>query len=787
MDALLRKAQWDEWRLQLLEHLRTPLYRNGYALIASSLLTSGIGFFYWVIGAKSYPDAVFGIDTTLINVMTFLSSVSMLNMGNMLIRFIPTASKKTPRLVLTSYAISVAVAAVASLIFLVGLPVFAPTLGVVNADPRYALWFVASTMLWCIFVLQDSTLTGLRQAVWVPLENLVFALAKVGLLVALASTAPSNGIFLSWTIPVIVVVPLINALIFGRLMPRHVREFTGEEAPLSFGRSARFAGSDFAGSMIMLAVNNLLSVVVLERLGAAAAAYFNVAFTIAYTLYLFTSNIGTSLIAESAADPSRLNVYTYRALLQVLRLMIPLVLVIELGAPLLLQLFGKTYSTESTTLLRLLCLSAVPNAINALFIAIQRARLRMRVLVIMMSCLASLIVGLTFLLMGPMGITGVGLAWLIAQTVVATVLLLTEMRPLWLGRINLWSLVELRQKISDSLLRRPHNIRAEVDAQLPRVLGEISLQSGLKEPTGWQLLDGLGVDWASTAYHLGTPGHPQAVLKLADTPPKQASLEQHRVIVEKLRANSKLGGFWPLVPQVLAHGHLNSHMYIAETLLPGVNGVDALNHGLTDDTLLRAAAAAIRPLHQKTARAVAVDAALLASWVDQPSAIVRKALARSTSQAVQALDRITAELHDTLAGRHLTAGWIHGDYVPGNVIVDPSSGAITGIVDWELALENALPHIDLTWLILATRIHGQRQELGNVIFDLLHKKSGGWTDVEQEVLAPAADDQAVPPLRSLVLLTWLYHVSCNLGKEAERYTGNWLWLSKNVESVLFYL
>ena len=42
---------------------------------------------------------------------------------------------------------------------------------------------------WCVFSLQDAVLTGMRQAVWLPLENGVYGLAKIGLLVALAPVA----------------------------------------------------------------------------------------------------------------------------------------------------------------------------------------------------------------------------------------------------------------------------------------------------------------------------------------------------------------------------------------------------------------------------------------------------------------------------------------------------------------------------------------------------------------------------------------------------------------------
>ena len=42
---------------RLITHLRTPLYRNGYALVLSSATTSVLGVAYWILAARTYtPD-----------------------------------------------------------------------------------------------------------------------------------------------------------------------------------------------------------------------------------------------------------------------------------------------------------------------------------------------------------------------------------------------------------------------------------------------------------------------------------------------------------------------------------------------------------------------------------------------------------------------------------------------------------------------------------------------------------------------------------------------------------
>jgi len=47
-----------------------------------------------------------------------------------------------------------------------------------------ALFFAVATPVWAIFTMQDYLLTALKRATVVPLENLVFALLRMGLLAA---------------------------------------------------------------------------------------------------------------------------------------------------------------------------------------------------------------------------------------------------------------------------------------------------------------------------------------------------------------------------------------------------------------------------------------------------------------------------------------------------------------------------------------------------------------------------------------------------------------------------
>ena len=129
-----------------------------------------------------------------------------------------------------------------------------------SRSPVIGLIFVGSVVAWAIFTLQDSVLVGLRSASWVVLENGVFGVAKIVLLVLLVTALPHHlGIYLSWMLPVLVAVPLINALIFGRLVPRHTAP-TQDFQPPTNRQIGRFLAGDYSGALFLLATGNLVPV-----------------------------------------------------------------------------------------------------------------------------------------------------------------------------------------------------------------------------------------------------------------------------------------------------------------------------------------------------------------------------------------------------------------------------------------------------------------------------------------------------------------------------------------------
>jgi O-antigen/teichoic acid export membrane protein len=399
-----------------------PQHRDGLALVLSSGLTSVIGLLYWVMAARLFPPDVVGINNTLISTMTLIAVGAQLNLGNALLRFVPVAERSARRLVFTCYGVGIVVAGVAGGIFALGAGWWAPELQHgVGGGPLVA-FFVLSTPIWTVFVIQDYVLTAVKRATLVPLENLVFSLLKIALLGVGALLAFDGAIAVSWMVATALIVLGITGYLL-RVLPAPAPGEPRAESPVRPRAVARFVSADWTGGLFTNAVEFGLPLLVLVTLGAEQAATFGVAWAIAYGLYLVSHGMGQSLVAHVAADPGALDAARRSTVTRSLALILPAAVVIVPGAGLILSIFGAHYAATGTTLLALSSLSAVPNVIVTAALFGARVQQQRAVLLGVPVAVAVLVIPLALVLMPTLGLTGVGVALLVGQSVVAAAIL----------------------------------------------------------------------------------------------------------------------------------------------------------------------------------------------------------------------------------------------------------------------------------------------------------------------------------------------------------------------------
>lgn len=798
---------------RLMAHLRTPLFRNGYALTLSSLGSSLIGMLYWVIAAHKYPPGIVGINSAVISAMMFVAGVAELNLMSALIRFIPTLGRSTKRFVLVCYLAALSVSVIISYIFLVQLPAWSPALQFLGTDTKLAGWFIVSTAAWCIFVLQDSVLTGLRQATWVPVENIVYSLVKIVLMIVFAEMIPALGIFASWSIALIVSIVPTNFYIFFKMIPAHESMELKQEV-VEPRQIIRFAAADYVGALAWLVSINLMPVIVTTVAGGAANAYFFLSWTIAYALYLVPNSMGSSLVVETAADPQSLGRTSRRVFINVLQMIVPAAAIAAVGAPIILRVFGRSYSTEASTLLRLLALSAIPFTINAVFVSVARTQRRVRAVAATLAPLSMTALILGYLLLRAVGIVGIGISWIVAQTIVAFIVYFTQLLPLWRAdnivtessllpahhrdKLNLLHIL-YRVMRQTGLFAIARNFLAFFISQrtiywTSHFLEDLAQNYSLEMDS--TRLDMLGVrklastTTGKTVAFLAQPSEPPSlVLKISGNQPTAESLISHWSNLEVLSTLQCLGEWRDLLPVVISKGVHAEQLYIIERTLPGVCASEVIRNDDSRRAVVNRAITAIGYLHRQTALLKAIDDETWQKTIGRPLATMQDLFSSSKADILkqQTISRLGEELYNDMIGKHLLTSWTHGDFAPTNVLIDPESHSITGIVDWELARQDGFPQLDRMHWIISTRMAVQEKEMGMVICDLLSMQN--WTPEELYIINPTSTGMSGDriSLRSWLLLAWLQHIFANLTKSDHFTARHPIWAVANILPVLQYL
>jgi O-antigen/teichoic acid export membrane protein len=383
------------------------LIQNAVSLMLSSGGSALLGVVFWAIAARLTTAKEVGLASAEIAAMVLLAGLSQLSFTTIFDRFLPVSGDRTFRFVTRAYGLCTLVALVASVAYVaagIGHKYIPPAFG-------YRTLFVVAVVLWTIFVLQDSVLTGLRATRWVPVENILFSAAKIALLPLFLAVSAHQGLFLAWTVPVVVALGAVNWYLFRKRIPMHrLSNPTSENFPT--GRElASLALGQYATALVSTFMGPIVALIVIQRLGPAAEAYY-------YLPALITSggvgillwNLVTSFLVEASTEPDELRQHTKVTIRAAAVVLIPTISIGVAFAPQILGIFGPEYAAHGTTLLRLLLLSLPGIAISAFYYSLAWLDRRVWLLAARELAGGAIYFILLFAFIGHYGILATGIA-----------------------------------------------------------------------------------------------------------------------------------------------------------------------------------------------------------------------------------------------------------------------------------------------------------------------------------------------------------------------------------------
>jgi O-antigen/teichoic acid export membrane protein len=173
----------------------------------------------------------------------------------------------------------------------------------------------------------------------------------------------------------------------------------------------------------------VLPLLVTARLSATENAYFYTAWMVGSVFFIISPAVSQSLFAEGSHSSATIRETTVRAAKTVALFLVPCIAVfLAGGGSLILSSFGPAYRANAATLLQLLVVSAIPDAVTNLYVSVCRVHGRLREAAALNASMAAGALTMTWFLLPHLGIVAVGWSWLTAQCLGTMYVLYTATR-----------------------------------------------------------------------------------------------------------------------------------------------------------------------------------------------------------------------------------------------------------------------------------------------------------------------------------------------------------------------
>jgi O-antigen/teichoic acid export membrane protein len=172
----------------------------------------------------------------------------------------------------------------------------------------------------------------------------------------------------------------------------------------------RFSGANYVGNMLTLLPTYVVPLIVLDRIGVRAAAYYYIAYQLVGLLFAGVFAVEQSFLAEGSQSDVDMRAMMRRSFRLLSALCVPSSLALAGAAHWLLLLFGGQYSTKGTEILVVLAIAVLPLGAFYWFLTVLRLTGQLSAIVLSNVVFAAVTCGSAWLL-APRGISVLVFAW----------------------------------------------------------------------------------------------------------------------------------------------------------------------------------------------------------------------------------------------------------------------------------------------------------------------------------------------------------------------------------------
>lgn len=396
------------------------LYLNASSLVATTAVTSILGFIFWWLASRVYAPEVVGVASAAIASMTLIGAIGILGLGTLLIGQINREPEQAGSIIITSALVAGGASFLLGMLYAFAAPLLSPELSVLSDNVGNALLFASGVAFTSVTIILDQALIGLLRGGLQLWRNAIFSIAKLGVLYAFAlwfASASGMSIYAAWLLGNIISLGLVIAFIARsglRLLHRPRFRLIRQ-----LGRAAL---AHHAANLILQAPTLIMPIAVTALVSAATNASFYAAWMIASFAFVIPAHLATVLYAMSAGETAALMAKMRMTMRLSLFVAIPLSGLLLITANLLLALFGEHYAEQASWCLRLLALGVFPLIVKYHYIALIRvySQLDRAIVLLLTGSILEVVFAVVGLQVGALA--GLAAGWVIAVSIQAVIM-----------------------------------------------------------------------------------------------------------------------------------------------------------------------------------------------------------------------------------------------------------------------------------------------------------------------------------------------------------------------------
>ena len=396
------------------------LIKNSIYLMATNLVTSFIGFFFWIFAARYYTPDDIGMTSAIFSSISLISMIGSLGLNRALIYYLPRDDNKN-KIIDTCLTTGIISSIFFSIVFILGLKIWSPELISILNNFMNITIFMLITVGISFSLLVGATFTAEKRSSLHMVKESIFHFIKIFPLFIFVSYG-TMGILMSLLIGLLI--SIILGMVFLFKIWNYVPKFKID--PI-IKNMASFSAGNYIADLLNNLPKLILPILILNLISVKSAGYFYIAIMVAGLLYGISHGISNSFLAESYEE-TKFWSNVDKSIRFNMILLIPGIFMFIIFGKIVLNIFNPSYGENATVSLIILVVASIPLSLINIYNTIKNAQ-NDTTSMIKMNLIVAIITMILSIFLIRFNIEGIAISYLIANLIGAIIVINEIERP----------------------------------------------------------------------------------------------------------------------------------------------------------------------------------------------------------------------------------------------------------------------------------------------------------------------------------------------------------------------